>query len=462
VSEPERADSLTASARSLHVAHIMPAAWPAVAARLAGQVARVDASVSSVQLVILVPTPSDAIALSKALAGSAAAGTPRVAPLGTPRRARRLAAGAPAHVIVGTPAVVHSLIAASALDLSGVTGVGIVAAGEFEADAAVLDMVLAELPRGATKTLVAASATPFVDRLIEAQMHGARRLTTAPVDLPATPGPLIEVASIASDSASATLGDVLEIVDAPSAAIVPSDDWRERLARETLTSLGYPADSPLARVVADGNTAGAALVVLLGPPSVGQWTAVMTSPPARIVALVATREREVLASTIPGARCVPFSPSGARGDAAAAEDAMRDRFRRAIGEGFPAREMLALEPLLAEFDALVIAGAALRLFERERDGARRALESRLAAAPRPPMRPPGDRPTGRSGPGGRPPRSDDRGRPPRGDDRGRPQRGDDRGRPAGSSDRGRPPRGDDRGRPGRPSTRPTSSPRARQ
>lgn len=431
MSEPERADSPTASARSLHVAHIMPTAWPAVAARLAGQLARVDGSVSGVQLVILVPTPSDAIALSKALAGSAAAEAPRIAPLGTPRRARRLAAGAPAQVIVGTPAVVHSLIAASALDLSGVTGVGIVAAGEFETDSAMLDMVLAELPRGAAKTLVAAAATPFVERLIEAQMHGARRLTAGPADQPATPGPVIEFVAIAADSAAATLGDVLEIVDAPSAAVVPSSDAGARLARETLASLGYPAESPLARVVADGKTAGAALVVLLGPPAVEQWAAVMASPPARIVALVETREREALASTIPGGRFVPFAPSGARGDAAAAEEAMRDRFRRAIGEGFPAREMLALEPLLAEFDSLVIAGAALRLFERERDGARRALESRLAAAPPAAVRPPSDRPgAGRSGPAGRPPRTDDRGRPASGGDRGRPSRKDDRGRPA--------------------------------
>ncbi|MDA1082712.1 MAG: hypothetical protein O2973_13790 [Gemmatimonadetes bacterium] len=434
MSEPERAENPSARARSTHVAHFIPNAWPEVAARLAPLISRVDPEIAAVQVLVLVPTASDAVELARALGGLDSATSTRIAPLATPRRARRLAADAKPHVVVGTPAVIHSLIAASALSLAEVSGVGIAAAADFESDAAMLDQVLAELPRGVAKTLVSSRSSPFVERLIEAQMHGARQLTATDLETAPTSGPAIECVPVEPHAAGATLGDILEIVDAPSAAVLPADAARERMAREVLASLGYAPESTLARVASDGATGGAALVVLLGAPSTSQWAACMAAPPARVVALVGTRERAVLAAAAVGAHLIPFTPSSARGEAAAAEEAMRDRLRRATLESFPAREMLALEPLLGEFDALVLAGAALRLFERERD-ARRAQEARPAAAPAPSAGP-RDRPApGRSGTG----------RPPRGDDRGRPPRGDDRGRP-----------------PSRGGTRPTSNPRDRR
>ena len=46
---------------------------------------------------------------------------------------------------------------------------------------------------------------------------------------------------------------------------------------------------------------------------------------------------------------------------------MRDELRAALATGANARELIALEPLLTEFDGVEIAAAALRLLERERE-----------------------------------------------------------------------------------------------
>jgi hypothetical protein len=51
---------------------------------------------------------------------------------------------------------------------------------------------------------------------------------------------------------------------------------------------------------------------------------------------------------------------------------MREELRRVLVEGVPARELLALEPLLAEYDGAEVAAAALRLLERERERPREA------------------------------------------------------------------------------------------
>lgn len=455
MSESERAEPQSASARSTHVAHLIPAAWPEVAARIAPLVARVDRSVAAVQVLVLVPTANDAAELLREVAALDVAQDVQVSPLASPRRAKRLAAATP-QVVIGTTAVVSTLIKASALSLGQVSAVLLGAADELEADEATLEQLLAEVPKGAVKLLTAATATPFVERLMERHMHGARRVTAAPVEpVVANAAIAIEVRTVSSGAPASALGDVLEAVDAPSVAIVPADARREAAVRAALATLGYGSDSKLVRITADGSTGGAALVVLVGPPRAGVLAAMLAKPPARTVALVTSRERATLAAAAPSAALTTFSPASALGEAAAAEDRQREQIRRVIRDGLPSREMLALEPLLGEFDPLVLAGAALFLYERAQasaqvmarktaDAVRPAAPAARADAPR--ERAPRE---GRSFDG--PPRGkrpDDRGaRPSFGDrDRGGPPRG----RSGPSRGFGGPPRGSGGSRPPRP------------
>ena len=90
MSDSERAENPSASARSTHVAHFMPPAWPIVASRLAPLIARVDRDAEAVQVLILVPTAPDATALFRALSDLNVAETASIALLATPRRSRRL------------------------------------------------------------------------------------------------------------------------------------------------------------------------------------------------------------------------------------------------------------------------------------------------------------------------------------------------------------------------------------
>ena len=60
-----------------------------------------------------------------------------------------------------------------------------------------------------------------------------------------------------------------------------------------------------------------------------------------------------------------LSGPGAR--ARSRDEKVRDELRAALANGVNARELIALEPLLTEFDGVEIAAAALRLLERDRE-----------------------------------------------------------------------------------------------
>ena len=156
---------------------------------------------------------------------------------------------------------------------------------------------------------------------------------------------------------------------------------------------------------------------------------------------------------------VTFTPASALSDAAAAEERQREQIRRVIRDGLPSREMLALEPLLSEFDPLVLAGAALQLYERTRESARKSAEVRPAAAASAPSERSSERsserPRERSPRGSGPPREGGFSRAPRKFDG--PSRGG--GFSRGPDDRPRPPRDRDGPSSSRGGPRPPFKPR---
>lgn len=434
VENGETAAATPASARSTHIAHIGPATWHDLAARVAPMVARVDRTSAAVQVVVFVPTGADATALGRELSALETARDVRIAPFSAAKRARRLAMTKP-QVVVGPASVIAGVFAASALPLGEVGSVALLAADELDTAAPALEQLLAEMPNASAKLLSAAASSPFVERLLAAHLHGARR--TAPVDVVADgPAITVEVRAVSPDAPAADLGEVLETVDAPSAAVVAADARRAAAAQDVLSALGYALESPLARLAADGTTGGAALVVFVGVPARRIVTAALATGPARVVALLSSRERAAFALAAPGARLVPFASADARAAALAGEDAMRERLRRVLAEGVPTREMLAIESLLDEHDPLAVAGAALRLYEREVAASRRIADARVAAGPPATASPPRSAaPRGASGPRDAGPRSrdrNDRGTPPaRGGDRFSRDRNDRGDRPGG-------------------------------
>jgi len=158
--------------------------------------------------------------------------------------------------------------------------------------------------------------------------------------------------------------------------------------------------------------------------------------PGRALALLLPRQLGHLNALTDGP-VRPFVFAGPAEAARGREEATRAELRRELASGSLGREVLSLEPLLAEFDGVALAAAALRLLDRQRSA---ATPPPATVTDRPVVRPPAesrpaapsDRPFARPSSGGHgPPRS---GGPSGG--RGGYGSGGSRGGSAGSSPRG--------------------------
>jgi hypothetical protein len=378
----------------------------------------------------------------------------RVLPVTNPSRAARLIKAAPAHVVVGTPGALAGLLRASALQMDAVHTLVLASVDEYEAQMEPLGALMAELPRGSARVLTAADATPLVEQVLERYLHKARRVVApeaAPVPVAAGTPPTLYVRLVAAHGPIAPIGELLDELDPPSAAIIVPDARTEGRVHTALEALGYAADSPLVSVTRGPVALHTALVLFAGLPDATQLAAALDAHPARLVALVTARQRASLEKRAAGVVVMPYERSRAARAAREKEETLRGVLRTTLAEGLPAREIVALEPLLTEFDGLEVAGAALRLYERAVSDAaaaklsgreemraelkaakteRDASEARLAHPrgfdrpkpggfdrPRPPRGRSDDRsPRGRSddrGPRSRGPSRDDKGRPPR-------------------------------------------------
>jgi ATP-dependent RNA helicase DeaD len=94
--------------------------------------------------------------------------------------------------------------------------------------------------------------------------------------------------------------------------------------------------------------------------------AVRASGAQRIVVFASAREAGHLRGLLAGGKARPLQLGGTAKKAKEREERLRAELRTQLEAGVAARELLALEPLAAEFDALEIAAAALRLMERAR------------------------------------------------------------------------------------------------
>jgi len=397
VTETER--ETAGAVRSAHVAHFFSPDWAQTAQRASGALERSDRELAAPQLIVTVPDSVAAMALARELRALPATVGLRVVPVTNATRGARLIKDAPPQVVVGTPALLAELLAASALKLGDVHTLVLAAADEYDAHAEPLGALMAELPRGSARILTAAGPTQLVENLLERYMHKARRVVVPVVPpIPIAPGtpPTIYVRTISSGSPLASLGELFDDVDPPSAAIVVTDARSEGQARTALEALGYPADSELVKITRGDVALYTALVVFVGLPEAGSLTAALSAHPARLVALISPRQQAALRELTTGVVLMPYERSRAARAAREREEENRNALRALLTKGFPAREIVALEPLLAEFDGLEIAGAALRLYERAAEEAasarlagREELRAELKAARAEPKKPEG-------------------------------------------------------------------------
>jgi hypothetical protein len=457
VTETER--ETAGAVRSAHVAHFFSPDWAQTAQRASGALERSDRALAAPQVVVTVPDSVAALALARELRALAATVGLRVVPVTNATRGARLLKSAPPQVVVGTPALLAELLAASALKLGDVHTLLLAAADEYDAQAEPLGALMAELPRGSARILTAGAPTPLVENLLERYLHKARRVVVpVPPPVPIAPGtpPTIYVRTVSSGAALAPLGELFDDVDPPSAAIVVPDSRGEGQARTALEALGYPADSELVSVTRGDVALHTALVVFVGLPEPASLTAALSAHPARLVALISSRQWDALRQLTKGAVLMPYERSRAARAAREREENNRNALRAVLAAGLPAREIVALEPLLADHDGLEIAGAALRLYERAAEAAgtaklagreelRAELKAARAESKGPDAAPEGRAPRERSFDREKPRGERDRSGPPRGErDRSGPPRGERSfgGPPRGERSFGGPPRGE--------------------
>lgn len=360
--------------RSAHVAYFLPPDWGRVARHAAPALERSAGEGTAVRLLILVPDAGAALALTRALAALPAAANRRLVAATSPARLQRLLGVAPADAVIGAPDSIAAALGASALKLDEVQQVMFAAADEMDAESEALAAVLAEVPKESARALTALAATPGVESLIARYMHRARRVVedVAPAEGAAV-APTVRYLTVSGNPLDA-LPALLDELDAPSAAVLATDDAAMRDAKAVLAAIGY-ADSGLAQVSTGDVAANTSLVVTLGVPSATAWQQAVDAQPAQIVAIVAPRDLEALRLLARGAVPRPLADRASISRARAAEARRRAELRAELAESIPSREVLALEPLLREYDGLEIAAAALRLLERTR-----AAQSELVTA----------------------------------------------------------------------------------
>jgi ATP-dependent RNA helicase DeaD len=352
--------------RSQNVVHILPHDMASAAGVLTTVLERLDRDTAELQLLLLAPDPEAAITLARAVSSLPQVAGLRVIPASSARRATRLLRARAAHGVIGAPTELLDLVRTSVLKLEHVRALVLAWVDEIVDDAAsreALEAVLAEVPKEAARTIIASRQTPDVEQLIERYARRARRAGDPGTGAVATP---IRYVSSSAWGRLPTLQRVLDELDPEVAAVFTRSESTERELRELLESLGHVGDDAGVRVTRGAPVIEADTVILLDLPTREELRAVMGGATPAVVAIVQPRQLDTVRALAGGAPVTPLRASGATGRARTRVAALRTELRDVLASGIPTHELLALEPLLDEYDGVEVAAAALRPLERAR------------------------------------------------------------------------------------------------
>lgn len=366
--------------RNQNVMYVLPHDAAAIAQFMGPvleQLAALEASGESGQgprVVVVTPDAEGAVAIARSVASQSSNAPSAIAATGAARSARLIAAQ-PAPIIIGPADQLLELVRRAALKLDQVRAV-VIAWADLLVDAGAvpsLEALMSEMPKESARTLVAARITPEVEALVEQYARRARRVGSAPTEAAEPLAVRYVITSAATRSAA--LRTLLDTLDPPGAAIFVRADDSDREVRDTLRTLGYAGDD-IVRVVREATPSAALMVLYDLPSSRAELDALASSAPNQVVALVQPRQLAALAALAGTEHLSPFSMDASIAAARASDQRTRDELRSILEAGLPARELLTIEPLLADYDSASVAAAALRLLETER--ARRAPNVRQA------------------------------------------------------------------------------------
>ena len=372
----------TGVTRGQNAVHVMPLDWSAAGDVLAALIERIDPARVETQLLIVTADAENAAAAAEAIVTSAGERAITVMAATASPRAARLLKSAAAHVVAGAPAELVALLQGSALKSEAIRGVVFAWLDPIleTPEAAPLETLLGELPKDGARVVLAAELTPAYEALIERYARRARRAVEAPADESAKSLTAEYVAS-SPTARGASLRRLLDALDLPRAELYARTASIRVEGSVIARSLGYGADAVR---VTSGETPSAAtndpLVLLELPKSKEDMRALVGSGARKLYALLQPSQLGSLRVLLGGGAVIPMPLVEAAERARGKDAALRASLRDVLTSGDVRREVLALEPLLSEFDGIEIAAAALRMLEQQR-GTRPAAAISAQAGP---------------------------------------------------------------------------------
>jgi ATP-dependent RNA helicase DeaD len=353
----------TGVTRNQNVLYVMPHDWASISQFLAPMLQRVDESSSDLQALVVTSDAELAAAAAAAAVKVVDGRDVTVLAATNPKRAARLLAARPAQVVTGTPDALIELMRSAAVKLDTVRGICIAWADEIVAKEALpaLETLMSEVPKDAARTIVAAEFVPAVDELIERYARRARRV----VPTPAQDGQPISLEYVTASPGARLdmLRRVLDDVDPRSALIFARESEPE--VRALLRALGYDAPDSLV-VVGRAAAPETQLAVLFDLPASRGELREVCGAAARTIALIRPRQLPSLRALADGGVVRPITLSDAGARARDRDAKLRAELREVLNRGEFLRDLLALEPLLDEFDGLEIAAATVHLLDAAR------------------------------------------------------------------------------------------------
>lgn len=364
--------------RGQNVAYVMPHDWTSIAQFLGPAIERIDASARELQLLVIASDAEVAAVVAASAVKLAEKRDIEIVAATSARRASALLRVRPAQIVTGTPETIVEMLTSAAIKLDTVRTVCIAWADEILTRGAsgALETVMAELPKDGARVVVASELSPAIEELLERYARRARRVVmqTAESDQPVN----LEYVTVAPHARLTALRRVLDDVELSSAVVFVRDDESTVDVRDLLRSLGYGNEQTvkIGLVAAPGTD----VVVLFDLPASREELRESVAGAKRTIALVQPRQLTSLRVLAAGGSVKPFTLPEAAGRARDRDELLRADVRRMLAEEHFGRELLALEPLLDEYDGIEIAAAVVQLLDRERTA--RAAAVAAASAPR--------------------------------------------------------------------------------
>lgn len=366
-----------AVSRSQNAVYVMPHDWTSIAQFLEPLVERIDDGNRDLQLLVITPDADSAAAISAAAVRLVGDRNLQLLAATSTARAARLMKLRPAQIVAGPAPILVELMRAASIKLESVKQICVAWVDELLArgTAAALESVMSEAPKDASRTVVTAELSPAVEEVLERYARRARRVATAAAEgVQPTP---IEYVTTSTNARLSTLRRVLDDVDPASAIVFAREGDSTRDLNDLLRSMGYgPDDTVRVGLAAPPDTA---LAVLFDLPASREELREAAGAATRAIALVQPRQLASLRALAAGGAVKPLALPESKQRAREDDARLRTELRATLDDAKFGRELLALEPLLDDFDGAEIAAAALVLLEREREAKKAAMAAIPAA-----------------------------------------------------------------------------------